>query len=225
MLDKGYSVYSQYGEDGILQYLITILNLTNRQCCEFGMSGIVFSNTYNLVENYGWVGVYIEKDETSSSKIINGIIINKEVKISGDNSLDNILSKTPLDKNFDILSIDIDGNDYHIWNSLINYRPNIVIIEINPFIKLNIDYINDGTRFSSSFKSTVDLGRNKGYTLVCMTGNLIFVKTELLVGGELEKYITSNPNDLFLNDAGMVSETNISYRRYIVKDTDKKKLI
>lgn len=52
MIDKGYSVYSQFGEDGILQYLISALNLSNKQCCEFGMSGIIFSNTYNLVENY-----------------------------------------------------------------------------------------------------------------------------------------------------------------------------
>ena len=61
MIDKGYSVYSQFGEDGILQYLISALNLSNKQCCEFGMSGIIFSNTYNLVENYDQVGTYIKK--------------------------------------------------------------------------------------------------------------------------------------------------------------------
>ena len=96
MIDKGYSVYSQFGEDGILQYLISVLNLSNKQCCEFGMSGIIFSNTYNLVENYDWVGIYIEKNKSAIAKINKGFIINKEVDISGENSLDNILKEGKL---------------------------------------------------------------------------------------------------------------------------------
>ena len=63
MIENGFSVYSQFGEDGVLQYLIRTLNLSNKQCCEFGMSGITFSNTFNLVENYDWLGVFIEKNE------------------------------------------------------------------------------------------------------------------------------------------------------------------
>jgi hypothetical protein len=218
MISKGYSVYSQFGEDGILQYLISTLNLSNKQCCEFGMSGITFSNTYNLVENYDWFGVYIEKNKSAIPKISKGFIINKEVDVSGKNSLDNILKETSIHKHFDVLSIDIDGKDYHIWNSLINYKPNIVIIEINPFINPNEDYINNGSKFSSSFKSTIELGRQKGYILVCMTGNLIFVRTELLLGTELDIYAKDNPNKLFLNDAIMVSKKQISFARYIKKN-------
>lgn len=217
MIENGYSVYSQFGEDGILQYLIDKLKLSNKQCCEFGMSGVQFSNTFNLVENYEWEGIYIEKNKESLSKIKNAIKINKEVQISGENSLDNILRETPLEKNFDILSIDIDGKDYHVWNSLTDYYPNIVIIEINPFINPNEDYINDGSRFSSSFKSTIELGKQKGYTLVCMSGNLIFVKNELLIGTELQYLLKSNPNNLFLNDAIMVSDKEISFKRFIKK--------
>lgn len=217
MIDKGYSVYSQFGEDGILQYLISTLNLSNKQCCEFGMSGIIFSNTYNLVENYDWFGIYIERNKSAIAKINKGFIINKEVDISGENSLDNILKETPIDKHFDVLSIDIDGKDYHIWNSLTNYEPNIVIIEINPFLNPNEDYINDGTKFSSSFKSTIELANKKGYTLVCMSGNLIFVRSKMLINTELETYITSNPTKLFLNDAVMVSDREISFRRFLKK--------
>ncbi len=217
MIDKGYSVYSQFGEDGILQYLISTLNLSNKQCCEFGMSGIIFSNTYNLVENYDWFGIYIEKNKSAIEKINKGVIINKEVDISGENSLDNILKETSIDNQFDVLSIDIDGKDYHIWNSLTNYEPNIVIIEINPFLNPNEDYINDGTKFSSSFKSTIELANKKGYTLVCMSGNLIFVRSKILMNTELETYITSNPTKLFLNDAVMVSDTEISFRRFLKK--------
>lgn len=217
MIDKGYSVYSQFGEDGILQYLITTLNLNNKQCCEFGMSGIIFSNTFNLVENYGWFGVYIEKNNITLPENVNVVLLNREVEVSGINSLDNILNETKIEKYFDILSIDIDNKDYHIWNSLKSYEPNIVVIEINPFLNPNEDYVNDGTKFSSSFKSTVDLAKTKGYSLVCMSGNLIFVRSKLLIGTELEEYITANPNKLFLNDAIMVTEREISFRRFLKK--------
>jgi len=218
MIENGYSVYSQFGEDGILQYLINCLNLTNKQCCEFGMSGLIFSNTYNLVENYNWMGVYIEQDILRLENIKNGICINKKIEMSGINSLDNILKETPLDKNFDILSIDVDGIDYYIWNSLQNYFPNIIIIEVNPFIDPDEEYINNGSKFSSSFKSLTMLAKIKGYSLVCMTGNLIFVKNELLIDSELESYISNNPKKLFLNDAVMVNKKQLSFSRYIKKD-------
>jgi len=217
MIENGFSVYSQFGEDGVLQYLIRTLNLSNKQCCEFGMSGITFSNTFNLVENYDWLGVFIEKNENELKKIKKGICINKVVEVSGINSLDNILSETPIECIFDILSIDVDGIDYHIWDSVKKYFPNIVVIEVNPFIPFNEEYINDGTRFSSSFKSLIKLGKSKGYSLVCMTGNLIFVRDEILLGTELENYINYNPNKLFLNDAIMIDKKQISFKRYIKK--------
>ncbi len=218
MIERGYSVYSQYGEDGIIQYLIDVLQLSNKQCCEIGMSGIVFSNTYNLVENYNWYGVYVEKNKEELDKVKLGIHINLEVEKTGINSIDNILKNTKLDKNFDILSIDIDGIDYYIWDGLSTYEPNVVIIEINPFLGYDVDYINRGSIFSSSFKSVVELGNRKGYTLVCMTGNLIFVKTNLLTNTELEHFIKNQPYNLFLNDAIMIDKKQISFRRYIKRE-------
>jgi len=218
MIEKGYSVYSQYGEDGIIQYLIDVLQLSNKQCCEIGMSGIVFSNTYNLVENYNWYGVYVEKNKEELDTVKLGIHINLEVEKTGINSIDNILKNTKLDKNFDILSIDIDGIDYYIWDGLSTYEPNVVIIEINPFLGYDVDYINRGSIFSSSFKSVVELGNRKGYTLVCMTGNLIFVKTNLLTNTELEHFIKNQPHNLFLNDAIMIDKKQISFRRYIKRE-------
>ncbi len=218
MIDKGYSFYSQFGEDGILQYLIKILNLNNKECCELGMTGTLFSNTYNLVENYAWYGIYIEKEKNNLNNIKLGHHFNYEIKESGEFSLDNILKKTKINRNFDLLSIDIDNKDYHIWKSLKEYNPNIVIVEVNPFIDPKIEYVHNGTFFGSSFKSIVDLGNQKGYTLVCMTGNLIFVKTILLENTELEIFIKKNPIDLFLYDAIMVDKKQISFKRYFKKD-------
>jgi hypothetical protein len=224
MIDKGYNIYSQFGEDGILQFLIECLGLTNKQCCEFGMFQTVCSNTFNLVENYGWDAVYIEYNKerynelTQKIKGYNVEAINKKVEIQGDNCLDNILKNTILTSDFDVLSIDVDNIDYHIWKSLKNYQPKVVIIEINPFYKVDEDYIYDGTNFSSSFKSTLLLGLEKGYTLVCMSGNLIFVRTDLVINNkDLKKYTTIDPNSLFLDDAVMISDITINFKRYIKK--------
>jgi hypothetical protein len=216
MINKGFSVYSQYGEDGILEYLLSILNITKGECCEFGMSGIKYSNTFNLVKNKNWYGIYIEREQHHLDTLNqlfkyseNITLIQKSVETSGENSLDSLLSTTDIKKDFDILSIDIDGIDYHIWDSLKNYNPKIVIIEINPFYKPGEEYINDGTNFSSSFTSVVKLGESKGYTLVCMTGNLIFVRTDLINWPILE------PNELFIDDAYMIGTREIGYKRYV----------
>ncbi len=215
IIDNSYSIYSQYGEDGVLQFLIDELKLNNKQCCEVGMNHLIFSNTYNLVQNYGWYGVYIDKNPFHLPQLEGGIIIHEEITPLGDSRLDNVLKKTDLELNFDILSIDIDGNDYHIWNSLNDYTPNVVVIEINPFFDCQTEHVYDGKTFSSSFKSTVDLAKTKDYSLVCMTGNLIFVKNELLYGSSLSNYIHNDPCDLFLDDAIGIGKREISYKRYI----------
>lgn len=219
MISKGYNIYSQYGEDGVLEYLLSNLNIELGECCEFGMSGIKYSNTFNLVKNKNWHAVYIERAPhhlKNLKEIMNGYdvnLIDKSLEITGENNLDNILSTTKLKKDFDILSIDVDGIDYHIWDSLKNYIPKIVIIEINPFIKKDIEYINNGKLFSSSFASVVKLGESKGYKLVCMTGNLIFVKSELI------NFEISTPNELYIDDAYGIGDREIGYKRYIKRNS------
>jgi hypothetical protein len=188
VIDNSFSIYSQYGEDGVLQFLIKELNLNNNQCCEVGMNHLIFSNTYNLVQNYNWYGVYIDKNPFHLPQLEGGIIIHEEITSNGESRLDNVLKKTDLKLDFDILSIDIDGNDYHVY---------------------------DGKIFSSSFKSTVNLAKSKDYSLVCMTGNLIFVKNELLYDSSLSNYIYNDPCDLFLDDAISIGKREISFKRYI----------
>ena len=215
MIDNSFSIYSQYGEDGVLQFLIKELNLNNNQCCEVGMNHLIFSNTYNLVQNYNWYGVYIDKNPFHLPQLEGGIIIHEEITSTGESRLDNVLKKTDLKLDFDILSIDIDGNDYHVWNSLKDYNPKVVVIEINPFLDCQTEQVYDGKIFSSSFKSTVNLAKSKDYSLVCMTGNLIFAKNELLYGSTLSNYIYNDPCDLFLDDAIMIGKREISFKRYV----------
>ncbi len=81
--------------------------------------------------------------------------------------LDEILSKTKITNNFDLLSIDIDGDDYHVWEAMDRYQPKVVIIEINIRDKPDITRINvTGTPVrwgitGTSIKSMVELGEKK----------------------------------------------------------------
>jgi hypothetical protein len=114
------------------------------------------------------------------------ICVNKFVGIDGADSLDSILADTPIKENFDLLSIDIDGNDYHVWKSLQNYRPKVVIIEIGLYYKPGIKKINEIVsnyvfgESGSSISSMTDLAEEKGYKLICCIGcNAVYVKAEL----------------------------------------------
>jgi hypothetical protein len=212
-------VYSQYGEEGILQFLINNMGIEYIECCEFGMNGSTYSNTLYFIENFDSYGVYIDQyiENIRHIKYDNVYTICKKIELNGKNSLDNLLFNTKLSTNFDILSIDVDNEDYHIWNSLKNYKPKIVIIEFNPFIPPNKEYVYNGSKFSSSFLSTIKLGKRKGYKLVCMTGNLIFVREDLLINSTLEYLLHIKDNDLFLGDAIIDPRNNRSYtfKRYL----------
>ena len=108
--------------------------------------------------------------------------INALVDFAGSNSLDNILSKTRIPEEFDLLCIDVDGNDYHIWDSVCKYSPKVVIIEFNPSVPNDIMFIQDRNfelNHGSSLLAMIELGKKKGYKLVCATAfNGIFVKQQ-----------------------------------------------
>jgi hypothetical protein len=183
------NIYSQNGEDGILQELLRRFPSRTYWVCEFGaMDGKKYSNTFRLVEQGGYNAVFIEQSPQSYTELLRTcsnyptiVPINRSVGYEGADTLDNILSETPIPTEFDVLSIDIDSFDYQVWNAVENYSPRIVIVEINSSISPTVtDYIHghngaDGTSFLPMLK----LGQSKGYTLICHTGNLIFVRNDL----------------------------------------------
>ena len=188
------NVYSQNGEDGVIEEICRKLEISNGEFVEFGaLDGIKYSNTYNLLSN-NWTGVYIENDKNHYKELLKTRENYPEqvhtlcayVHYEGENCLDNLLAKTSVSKEFDLLSIDIDSYDWQVWFSLQNYFPKIVIIEINSsfppgILKIHGDSKPPGIKaLGSSFSSTLELGKRKGYTLVCHTGNMIFVQDKLV---------------------------------------------
>lgn len=184
------NVVSQFGEDGILQKIFEILPDCNKWCVEFGAwDGKYMSNCYNLLTNFAWNGVMIESNKKKFIELRKTYfktpqvhLINRFISFKGENTLDNILKNISIPKDFDLLSIDIDGNEYHIWESVKEYSPKVVVIEFNPTIPSDIEFvqkqdikINQG----SSILSINILGKSKGYELIATTTcNAIFVRKE-----------------------------------------------
>ena len=182
---------SQHGEDGIIEKIFEVIGANNKWCVELGaLNGTHDSNVWSLIKNNNWGGVLIEADPTYFEKLRevyrdnkSVICINSFVLFEGDNSLDSILAKTPIPHSFDYFSLDIDGNDYHIWDSLTNHRPRVIIVEFNPSIPNDVIFIQprDPEVFQgSSLRALVELGKRKGYELVAANETNAFFVLEKL---------------------------------------------
>jgi hypothetical protein len=184
--------------------------MTSQWCVEFGAcDGKHLSNTFSLVEQ-GAHAVYIESDKgryqdlLETAKIYSHITpINAFVDRWAEdaNSLDKLLKATGLPNEYLILSIDIDSYDLNIWESSVAYSPKIVVIEINSAILPWHSTKVPGNSFSATLKVAI----NKGYTLVCHTGNLIFVKDDLVSLIGLDERHIQYPETLFLYNSPFVS--------------------
>jgi hypothetical protein len=189
---KRHQHYSQRGEDGVLAYILSSLPTQDRFLVEFGAwDGKHLSNSFHLIERFGYHGVLIEMEidrfqllEANMRKF-NCTCINAMVGYEGKNTLDHILSFTNTPKDFDLLSIDIDSNDYQVWEALMNYSPKVVIIEIKSSVLPGVIEIHDqkksGDHFSSgsSISAITRLAEEKNYRLICNIGcNAIFVRKE-----------------------------------------------
>lgn len=184
------TVTSQYGEDGIIGRVFEIIGAENKWCVEFG-AGSDNNNTWHLINDKGWSGVLIEAHPVYYKELTRNyagnprvVCLDDFVHWKGGNTLDSILKKTPIPRDFDFLVIDIDGHDYQVWEAVQEYCPRVVMIEYNGNIPTDISFIQPPNsrmlRTGSSLRALVELGRKKGYELVyAHIANAIFVRREL----------------------------------------------
>jgi hypothetical protein len=226
--------FSQQGEDGILAFVLSKIPDKTGWCVEFGAwDGKSESNTYYFISQQAYHGVMIEADPLKYNllcenlKKYDTICINAFVRPEGPNKLDNILSLTPIPNNFDLLSIDVDGDDYHIWQSLEKYHPKVVIIEINIRDKPGIKRINKlgspiflsdtKTSISSmgitgysgtSISSMTELAISKHYSLLANVHcNAIYVRREYL---SLFHDREVTPDEVFTYEGYRISELSLN---------------
>lgn len=188
LLKYGKNITSQSGEDGILEKVFSLIGVRNEWCVEFGAhDGKLHSNTYSLIQDRGWNGVLIEADSGRFDELVENYRGNDRAHLlrfwvgytEGKDTLDDVLAGTSIPVDPDLVSIDVDGNDWHIWHSLKKYRPRAVVIEFNPTVPNDVLFVQSRDPHEAqgcSLRALVALGKAKGYELACVTTyNAIFV--------------------------------------------------
>jgi hypothetical protein len=179
-------VYSQGGEDGVLQHLFACLGSTNRFYVEFGAwDGRTLSNTAHLRLDHGWTGLLMDGDPKRVSDGVQQEFVTAE-------NVNELFAKYEVPESFDLLSFDIDGNEYWVWKALDRYRPRVIVMEYNVFFGIDVSKTMpydathrwDETMFhGASLAALRKLGREKGYSLVYTDSyapNAFFVDDALL---------------------------------------------
>lgn len=190
-------VFSQFGEDGVVEKIFEIIEPGPKFAVEFGAhNGIKNSNMRNLVVNHGWGSFQIEGDPVRAKQLAknykdypSATTLNAWV---WPGNIEILFEEGGVPRDLDFLVIDIDSNDYYVWRALHDFRPKVVMIETNMFFPppelMVIDYhpMNywDRTYYvGASMQSMVNLGKEKGYELLYqMTAgpNVFFVAKEYL---------------------------------------------
>ena len=200
--DYEFKIFSQNGEDGIIQYLIRHIETINKTFIEFGVEDYRESNTRFLMMNNNWAGFVIDGSPYNMQKLKNQNwfwkynLQCKATFIDKDNI--NALMESSGLQNIGLLSIDIDGNDYHILRAIDfkKLNPAILICEYNAlfgkkmavsvpyaekFHRINAHYSN--LFYGASLKGLNIAAEEKGYSLVGCNlagNNAFFVRNDLI---------------------------------------------
>ena len=196
-----FSIFSQFNEDAIIQFLVKSLNIKNKTFVEFGVENYEEANTRLLLEKDNWQGLVIDCSHENINHIKNQnyfwrhnlIAISDFVSVE---NINEILKKNNFVGEIGLLSIDTDGNDLWIWKEINEIKPVILIIEYNAKLgkekSLSIKYNANFKRASSglnkliygaSLKALEKISEEKGYSLVCTNkngNNAFFVRNDCL---------------------------------------------
>ncbi len=224
LTDFSWNIHSQHGEDGILRQLIDWEVLPQKgKCVEFGAwDGYKFSNTANLWKNQDWQAVLIEGDPNKYVALKENTKLYPRVKpakrmvgLEPDTRWHEI-SET---KEANLISIDIDGNDYHIFKGSPR-GPNLYIVEYNTTIPGWLDvwtpYKADND-FGCSLGALARIAKEKGYEYIGSTrSNGFFLRDNLIdrIPKELDRDLRNAANNddltyLMTSFAGEFKETRI----------------
>ena len=201
--DVEFRCHSQNGEDGILLYLMSVLGTTNRKVVEICAGDGIECNAANLIVNHGWRGLLVDGDAALVERgrefysrcrntwVAPPTFVHSWITAA---NVDALVTSHGFGGPVDLLSLDLDGNDYWIWRALESVSPRVVVAEFNgacgPDASITIPYQPDFRldlgvqpyRCGASLSAFVKLGRAKGYRLVGVQSlgfNALFVRTDI----------------------------------------------
>jgi hypothetical protein len=217
LLDYEFKVFSQFGEDGILQYLTSEVSIPNKTLIEFGVENYSESNTRFLVQKDNWSAFVIDGSPKKIKSLVKANYFwRHDIKaidafITSEN-IDSLLNQSGFPRDLGILSIDLDGNDYWVYKSISKFDPRIVIVEYNSVfgnkLPITIPYDTKFQRtkahfsnlyFGVSLPAWIQILTKKGYVFVGSNSsghNAFFVRQELMTNelwaiSQNAKYIDS----------------------------------
>jgi hypothetical protein len=206
-----YKVYSQGGEDGLIQFLLNHVEVKKEVFVEFGVENYLESNTRFLLVNNNWSGLVIDGSAEHVEYIKSDPIywrhnLKADCAFITKDNINELLKRNGVVGDIGLLSIDMDGNDYWVWKEIEVISPRIVIVEYNsrfgPDRAVTIPYDANFERqsahysmiyFGASLAALVNLGRRKGYAFVgCNQNgvNAFFVRKDVL--NELKTHTASD---------------------------------
>ena len=203
---RGYRCFSQNDEDGMIDEVFRRIGTSNRFFVEFGVETGVENNTLALLLA-GWRGLWIEADPAFIDRLrvdFATALSTQQLTLVGDlvtaENIESLFAQAAIPNEPDLLSIDIDGNDFWVWKAISKVRPRVVVIEYNASLGRSARVVQeysprsrwDGTvAFGASLAALTDLAAEKGYSLVgCgLTGvNAFFVRNDCLDDRFLSPY-------------------------------------
>lgn len=195
-----FRVFSQWGEDGILQHLLRHVPVSRRIFVEFGVENYTESNTRYLLINNNWAGLVIDGSSENIDFIKHDDIywrynLKAESAFITKDNINRLIQQNGISGEIGLLSIDIDGNDYWVWEAMDVVVPSLIVAEYNarfgPERAVTVPYDAGFVRFAAhhsniyygaSLAALCLLGKRKGYSFVgCNTAgnNAFFVRNEL----------------------------------------------
>lgn len=199
--DFEFSVFSQFGDDGIIQWLINNTSIPHKTFIEFGVEDFSESNTRFLMMNDNWSGLVMDGSKNNIKKLKaqhyywKHDLEAKAIFINADN-INSLIESRNFDVEVGLLHIDLDGNDYYIWKAINTIQPIIVIVEYNSIfgierpISVIYDHMFQRTRthhsnlfWGTSLLSLYNLAQEKGYSFIgCNSAgnNAYFVRNDKL---------------------------------------------
>ena len=198
-----FKVFSQWGDDGIIQFLVDYLAIEHHTFIEFGVENYLESNTRFLLVNNCWKGLVMDGSENNVNQIKQSNLywqfqLEAECAFINKENINRLISEYSNQKELGILVIDVDGNDYWIWEAIDVVQPTIVIVEYNSLFgnerAITIPYQSNFRRteahhsnlfYGASLKALQVLATTKNYALIACNkngNNAFFVRKDQLKG-------------------------------------------